>query len=137
MDFSENAAMFSDDEKDKKLLNKRQAPKAKPKTTDQEKDAPKSSAIHGSSFKDFQLKPELLKAIGEAGFEHPSEGHLNSTTGRHTLHLIRRRFALSSQKWNGKNRSFRFGSFAHSEDSRRTFPSFSFVPHKRTRFPDF
>ncbi len=33
----------------------------------------RSSAIHGSSFRDFQLRQELLRAIGEAGFEHPSE----------------------------------------------------------------
>ncbi len=26
------------------------------------------------SFKDFRLKPELLRAIMDYGFEHPSEG---------------------------------------------------------------
>jgi len=30
-------------------------------------------AIHASAFKDLLLKPELLRAIGDAGFEHPSE----------------------------------------------------------------
>eukprot|EP00388_Colpodella_angusta_P011580 GDKJ01029591.1.p1 GENE.GDKJ01029591.1~~GDKJ01029591.1.p1 ORF type:complete len:427 (+),score=114.80 GDKJ01029591.1:37-1317(+) len=30
-------------------------------------------AIHASGFRDFYLKPELLRAIGDAGFEHPSE----------------------------------------------------------------
>ena len=30
-------------------------------------------AIHTSGFRDFFLKPELLRAIGDAGFEHPSE----------------------------------------------------------------
>mmetsp|Transcript_10809 Transcript_10809/g.27370 ORF Transcript_10809/g.27370 Transcript_10809/m.27370 type:complete len:426 (-) Transcript_10809:295-1572(-) len=29
--------------------------------------------IHASGFKDFMLKPELLRAIVDAGFEHPSE----------------------------------------------------------------
>lgn len=29
--------------------------------------------MHGSSFRDFQLRQEILRAIGEAGFEHPSE----------------------------------------------------------------
>lgn len=29
-------------------------------------------SIHSSGFKDFLLKPELLKAIFDAGFEHPS-----------------------------------------------------------------
>ncbi|CAK9290890.1 unnamed protein product [Gordionus sp. m RMFG-2023] len=30
-------------------------------------------SIHSSSFKDFLLKPELLRAIQDCGFEHPSE----------------------------------------------------------------
>lgn len=32
--------------------------------------------IHSSGFKDFLLKPELLRAIQDCGFEHPSEGEL-------------------------------------------------------------
>jgi len=28
--------------------------------------------MHATSFKDFLLKEELLRAINEAGFEHPS-----------------------------------------------------------------
>jgi len=32
------------------------------------------STLHSTAFKDFLLKPELLRAIAEAGFEHPSEG---------------------------------------------------------------
>lgn len=31
-------------------------------------------AIHATSFEDLLLKEELLRAIGECGFEHPSEG---------------------------------------------------------------
>mmetsp|Transcript_23900 Transcript_23900/g.56457 ORF Transcript_23900/g.56457 Transcript_23900/m.56457 type:complete len:424 (-) Transcript_23900:168-1439(-) len=31
------------------------------------------AGIHASGFKDFLLKPELLRAIVDAGFEHPSE----------------------------------------------------------------
>ncbi len=31
-------------------------------------------SIHSSGFRDFLLKPEVLRAIVEAGFEHPSEG---------------------------------------------------------------
>ncbi len=34
--------------------------------------------IHSSGFKDFLLKPELLRAIQDCGFEHPSEGALAS-----------------------------------------------------------
>jgi hypothetical protein len=30
--------------------------------------------IHTSNFQDFILKPELLRAIVDCGFEHPSEG---------------------------------------------------------------
>ena len=30
--------------------------------------------IHATGFKDFLLKPELLRAIVDCGFEHPSEG---------------------------------------------------------------
>ena len=44
-----------------------------------DKNATKSSekghvAIHSSGFRDFLLKPELLRAVVDAGFEHPSEG---------------------------------------------------------------
>ncbi|KAJ0030347.1 hypothetical protein Pint_12383 [Pistacia integerrima] len=34
--------------------------------------------IHSSGFRDFLLKPELLRAIVDSGFEHPSEGKLPS-----------------------------------------------------------
>jgi hypothetical protein len=30
--------------------------------------------VHSSSFRDFMLKPELLRSIVDFGFEHPSEG---------------------------------------------------------------
>ena len=30
--------------------------------------------VHSSGFRDFLLKPELLRAITDCGFEHPSEG---------------------------------------------------------------
>lgn len=29
--------------------------------------------IHSVGFKDFQIKPELVRAIQDCGFEHPSE----------------------------------------------------------------
>ena len=35
-------------------------------------------SIHSSGFRDFLLKPELLRAIVDCGFEHPSEGELIS-----------------------------------------------------------
>lgn len=39
--------------------------------------------IHSSGFKDFLLKPELIRAIVDCGFEHPSEG----AHARHLVHL--------------------------------------------------
>merc|ERR1711957_132044 len=52
---------------------------AEQKTKDEPKegegDAKKGgyAAIHASGFRDFLLKPELLRAIVDCGFEHPSE----------------------------------------------------------------
>lgn len=46
-----------------------------------EKEADKKGSyvgIHATGFRDFLLKPELLRAIGDCGFEHPSEGAYNS-----------------------------------------------------------
>lgn len=36
-------------------------------------------SIHSSGFRDFLLKPEILRAIIDCGFEHPSEGNYNVT----------------------------------------------------------
>ncbi|XP_016699708.1 DEAD-box ATP-dependent RNA helicase 15 isoform X4 [Gossypium hirsutum] len=33
--------------------------------------------IHSSGFRDFLLKPELLRSIVDSGFEHPSEVNTN------------------------------------------------------------
>jgi len=46
--------------------------------TDAKKDAPEQKkdthvAMHSSGWKEFLLKPELLRAIVDCGFEHPSE----------------------------------------------------------------
>ena len=35
-------------------------------------------SIHSSGFRDFLLKPEILRAIVDCGFEHPSEGSVIS-----------------------------------------------------------
>ena len=32
------------------------------------------TSLHATGFKDFLLRPELLQAIKDCGFEHPSEG---------------------------------------------------------------
>jgi ATP-dependent RNA helicase UAP56/SUB2 len=34
-------------------------------------------SIHSSGFRDFLLKPELLRAIIDCGFEHPRYGSLS------------------------------------------------------------
>lgn len=47
------------------------------------KDADKKGSyvgVHATGFRDFLLKPELLRAIGDCGFEHPSEGSYNFST---------------------------------------------------------
>ena len=38
--------------------------------------------IHSTGFRDFLLKPELLRAIVDCGFEHPSEGTRRSPSRR-------------------------------------------------------
>ena len=38
--------------------------------------------IHSTGFRDFLLKPELLRAIVDCGFEHPSEGARRSLRTR-------------------------------------------------------
>lgn len=38
-------------------------------------------SIHSSGFRDFLLKPELLRAIVDCGFEHPSEGKFPAGPG--------------------------------------------------------
>jgi len=48
-----------------------------PETVTEKKDAKKGDdtyvALHSSGFREFLLKPELLRAIADCGFEHPSE----------------------------------------------------------------
>lgn len=46
------------------------------KADDDDKKDKKGSyvGIHSTGFRDFLLKPELLRSIVDCGFEHPSEG---------------------------------------------------------------
>jgi ATP-dependent RNA helicase UAP56/SUB2 len=46
---------------------------AKKKETETKKPDDTYVAIHSSGFREFLLKPELLRAIADCGFEHPSE----------------------------------------------------------------
>lgn len=53
---------------------------AKPEVNGEDKGEVKKGSyvgIHSTGFKDFLLKPELLRAIVDCGFEHPSEGWCN------------------------------------------------------------
>jgi len=43
------------------------------KPTEEVKKGSSYSGIHASGFRDFLLKPELLRAVVDCGFEHPSE----------------------------------------------------------------
>merc|ERR1719164_270253 len=43
------------------------------KPTDEVKKGAAYPGIHASGFRDFLLKPELLRAVVDCGFEHPSE----------------------------------------------------------------
>lgn len=55
------------------------APAATTSTTAAKKQEVKKGSyvgIHSTGFRDFLLKPELLRAIMDCGFEHPSEGIL-------------------------------------------------------------
>lgn len=44
-----------------------------PEQKAERKSMPTYAGIHSSGFRDFLLKPELLHAIADCGFEHPSE----------------------------------------------------------------
>lgn len=44
--------------------------------------------IHSTGFRDFLLKPELLRSIVDCGFEHPSEGTFLSFLTRLFLHSL-------------------------------------------------
>jgi len=63
VDISE-LAEYESDEENTTAKDKQAAPK---KTDDT------YAAIHSSGFREFILKPELLRAIADCGFEHPSE----------------------------------------------------------------
>jgi len=55
---------YDDDEQTQKLTDK---------TSDKKDVKGTYVSVHGAGFRDFLLKPELLKAIQDCGFEHPSE----------------------------------------------------------------
>lgn len=75
--------------KSKKPVKKKQKPKTAP--------AKKGPNLHASSFDDFHLKQELMRAISEVGFEHPSEGLLISPKRRYPCYHPGRRSPLPGQ----------------------------------------
>lgn len=64
-DYTELTAYESDEELTEKTTEK--------KETETKKSDDTYVAIHSSGFREFLLKPELLRAIADCGFEHPSE----------------------------------------------------------------
>lgn len=46
-------------------------------------------AIHTAGFKEFLLKPEILRAITDSAFEHPSEGACSDPMELGRLVLLR------------------------------------------------
>jgi len=65
----ENLAAYETDEEEKEGVEA--AAGDTKQVTDKSKDT--YVAIHSSGFREFLLKPELLRAIVDCGFEHPSE----------------------------------------------------------------
>lgn len=94
---------YSTDEED--------VPKTKSAPVAAAKEDPKTGGsyvgVHATGFRDFLLKPELLKAIGECGFEHPSEGtatkikQMCSSTGMYSSSNFGYGRYLPSQVWYG------------------------------------
>jgi len=59
---------YDSEEEVPETVSEKKAQETKKKTTDDT-----YVAIHSSGFREFLLKPELLRAIADCGFEHPSE----------------------------------------------------------------
>lgn len=72
--------------------------------------------IHSTGFRDFLLKPELLRSIVDCGFEHPSEGKFSHHFNNKNVYLYQVNYSstrmyssiyfgygcpLSSQVWYG------------------------------------
>ncbi|RXH92069.1 hypothetical protein DVH24_021092 [Malus domestica] len=77
--FVENMGETRDDVYDEELVDyEEEEEKAPDSAAKVNGEAPKKGyvGIHSSGFRDFLLKPELLRAIVDSGFEHPSEGKL-------------------------------------------------------------
>ena len=76
--------MAAEEEEEEELLDYEEEDVAKTTTLTASKDGEKKGeknkkkgyvGMHSTGFRDFLLKPELLRAIVDCGFEHPSEGN--------------------------------------------------------------
>lgn len=76
MSAEEDLIDYSDDELNNESAAPTNGKKAEAVPAGQTVDTKKGSyvGIHSTGFRDFLLKPELLRAIADCGFEHPSEG---------------------------------------------------------------
>eukprot|EP01115_Flamella_aegyptia_P004043 TRINITY_DN17973_c0_g1_i1.p1 TRINITY_DN17973_c0_g1~~TRINITY_DN17973_c0_g1_i1.p1 ORF type:complete len:432 (-),score=170.83 TRINITY_DN17973_c0_g1_i1:49-1344(-) len=69
--FDDDINELTEYDSDEEQINEKSGEK---KETEQKKKADDTYvAIHSSGFREFLLKPELLRAIADCGFEHPSE----------------------------------------------------------------
>jgi ATP-dependent RNA helicase UAP56/SUB2 len=69
--FDDDINELTEYDSDEEQINEKAGEK---KETEQKKKADDTYvAIHSSGFREFLLKPELLRAIADCGFEHPSE----------------------------------------------------------------
>ena len=106
------------------------------------------AGIHSSSFRDFLLKPELLNAVADAGFEHPSEGSLrflivcalivwcNSSARMSTASHSGNGYRLSGQVRHGQNGRVRAGRAATIGGDRWRDRHPCALPHSRACVPD-
>jgi ATP-dependent RNA helicase UAP56/SUB2 len=98
-DTNEDLIAYSSDEEEVPVL--------KPKNEQEETKKGSYVGIHATGFRDFLLRPELLNAIGECGFEHPSEGTAvdkTSATRMYSPSYSGNGCFMSSKIWYGKDR---------------------------------
>lgn len=102
-------------------------------------------SIHSSGFRDFLLKPEILRAIVDCGFEHPSEGIFKSiflsnfviltnvfrysSTRMHSTGRFGHGYSVPGKVWYGKNCSFRVGHSTTARTVRKSSLRVSYVPY--------
>merc|ERR1740117_1110208 len=71
--FYTNLSKMAEELGDEDLVDYEEDEVVDDKPADEVKKGSTYSGIHASGFRDFLLKPELLRAVVDCGFEHPSE----------------------------------------------------------------